>query len=68
MLQMLSTMLICESSDLDKDNDAPFEESDGDERMKSSEALSNIFTSADPIDRNLVSIADICLNRDAFKS
>ena len=68
MLQMLSTMLICESSDLAEENDAPNEESDGDERMKSSEALSKIFTSSDPIDRNLVSIADICLNRDAFKS
>ena len=67
MIEMLGTMLICESSDLEEENYDALIESEGDERMKSRE-FSDIFTSADPMDRKLVSIADIRLNRDAFKS
>ena len=64
MVEMLGTMLICESSDLEDD---ALVESEGDEMMKHV-ALNKIFTSADPMDRSLASIADISLNRDAFES
>ena len=64
MLEMSGKMVICESSDL---GDDVLIESEYDERMKS-RALNKIFTSADPMDRSLVSIADILFNRDANKS
>ena len=56
-------MVICESSDLGGD---VFIESEDDERMKS-RAINKIFTSADTMDRRLVSIAEDLLNRDANK-
>ena len=64
MLETLGTMVIYESSDLGSD---VLIESEDNESMKS-RALNKIFTSADPMDRSLVSIADILLNRDANKS
>ena len=54
-------MLICESSDLQDDGLAK-----SDERMKS-RALENIFTSSDPMDRRLVSIAEKYFNRDTYE-
>ena len=64
MVEMLGTMVILESSDLEDDGHF---ESEGEERIEIG-ALNKIFSSADPMDRSLVSIADICLNRDALKS
>ena len=61
MVEMLSTMLICESSGLQDDGLA-----ESDERMKS-RALENIFTSSDPMDRSLVAIAEKYLNRDTYE-
>ena len=66
MLEMLGSMVICESSDLVVEDDDVLIESVDDERIKS-KALNNIFTSVDPTDRSLVSIADIWLNREAYK-
>ena len=84
MVEMLGTMLIQESSELEDTGlvenkgyqmmkgtahnkvftSAGLFDSKRDEMMKS-RALNKIFTSADPMDRSLVSIADISLNRDA---
>ena len=55
MVEMLGKMLICESSDLSDLQDNGLAKSD--ERMKS-KALEKIFTSSDPTDRSLVTIAD----------